>query len=55
MLEELYQKVIERDPAQPEFHQAVLSWQPEGSASGVYLVRLRTDGEEILCRLVMLP
>ena len=23
MLEELYQKVVEKDPAQPEFHQAV--------------------------------
>ncbi len=23
MLEELYQKVVQKDPAQPEFHQAV--------------------------------
>lgn len=35
--------------------QNIVSWQPEGSASGVYLVRLRTEGEETVCRLVMLP
>ena len=35
--------------------QSAFSWQPEGPAAGVYLVRLRTEGEDIICRLVMLP
>ncbi len=30
------------------------SWQSEGSASGIYLVRLQTEGGETQCRLVML-